>query len=297
MHGGFDAGAWLDDADVVLAIDTEVPWIQRHQSPSTNAKVIHLGIDPMFTRMPVRSYQNDLSITSDPAAGVEALGAAMSGAGNTERFDAIKEKNCLRRADLMERALNGNGSPMTPAFVATCLSDVLGEDGRVFNELGAPALFMDLKKSNQAISNPLSGGLGWGLPAALGASLAHPDRLNIACVGDGSYIFSNPVACHQIAESHNLPVLIIVMNNGIWNAVRRAARNVYPEGTAEKLNVMPLTSLQPMPDFCRIAEASRAHGERIEKGGDLPGALDRALSIIRGEKRHVLLDIMVSVPN
>ena len=38
------------------------------------------------------------------------------------------------------------------------------------------------------------------------------------------------------------------MNNGIWNAVRRAARNVYPEGSADKMNIMPLTSLQPMPD-------------------------------------------------
>ena len=116
-------------------------------------------------------------------------------------------------------------------------------------------------------------------------------------MGDGSYIFANPVACHQIAEAHNLPVLIIVMNNGIWNAVRRAARNVYPEGSADKMNIMPLTSLQPMPDFCRIAEASRGYAERVETGNELPGALDRALNVIRKEKRHALLELKVAAPN
>ncbi len=297
LHGGFDAGAWLEDADVVLAIDTEVPWIQRNHSPGDSAKVIHLGADPLFSRMPVRSYQNDLAIISDPVAGVEALSSAMSGMGNPDRFDAIKARNDARRAEMQERALKGNGSPMTPPFVAKCISDVLGEDGRVFNELGAPAPFMDLKGPNRVITNPYSGGLGWGVPAALGASLADPGRLNVACIGDGSYIFANPVACHQIAEAHNLPILIIVMNNGIWNAVRRAARNVYPEGTADKMNIMPLTSLQPTPDFCKIAEASRGHAERVETGDDLPAALDRAIDVIRSEKRHVLLELKVSIPN
>lgn len=297
MQGGFDAGIWLGDADVVLAIDTEVPWIQRNQSPSKGAKIIHLGVDPLFTRMPARSYQNDLAIMSDPVNGIEALAAAMTGRQNLERFNIIRETNEARRADARARALKGNGSPMTPAYVATCVSNILGEDGRVFNELGAPAPFMDLKGPNRAMSNPYSGGLGWGVPAALGASLAEPSRLNIACVGDGSYIFANPVACHQIAEAHNLPVLIIVMNNGIWNAVRRAARNVYPEGNADKMNIMPLTSLQPMPDFCRIAEASRGYAERVETGDDLPGALDRALNAIRKEKRHALLELKVAVPN
>jgi len=297
MHGGFDSGAWLGEADVVLAIDTEVPWIQRNQSPEDSAKIIHLGADPLFARMPVRSYRNDLSIISDPVAGVEALIDAMSGAGNGERFEAIQARNEARRAEMQERALKGNGSPMSPPFVAKCISDILGEDGRIFNELGAPAPFMDLKGPNRAITNPYSGGLGWGVPAALGASLAEPDRLTVACIGDGSYIFANPVACHQIAEAHNLPILIIVMNNGIWNAVRRAARNVYPEGSADKMNVMPLTSLQPAPDFCQIAQASRGYAERVETGDDLPAALARALEVIRSEKRHALLELKVSIPN
>ena len=71
----------------------------------------------------------------------------------------------------------------------------------------------------------------------------------VATVGDGSYLFANPVACHQVAEALDLPVLTIVLNNGMWNAVHKTTRMVYPEGHAARSNAMPLTSLQPGPDY------------------------------------------------
>jgi acetolactate synthase-1/2/3 large subunit len=87
------------------------------------------------------------------------------------------------------------------------------------------------------------------------------------------------------------------MNNGIWNAVRRAARNVYPDGQAIRMNTLPITSLEPLPDFCKIAEASRAHAERVEIGTDLPAALERAVQVIRTEKRQAFIEVRVAIPN
>ena len=153
---------------------------------------------------------------------------------------------------------------------------------------------MTLKGPNRFFGSPHSGGLGWGFPAALGAQLADRDRLVIAAIGDGSYMFANPVACHQIAEALELPVLVVVKNNAMWNAVRRAVAGGYPDGAAMKRNEIPLTSLEPMPDFAAIARASRAHAERIERGADLPDALARALDVIRTERRQVLLDVRVA---
>jgi acetolactate synthase-1/2/3 large subunit len=154
---------------------------------------------------------------------------------------------------------------------------------------------MDLMGPNRVFSNPHSGGLGWAMPAALGAQLALRDRLVTACIGDGSYIFANPAACHQIAEAQKLPILTIIKNNGIWNAVRRSVVNAYPKGEAIKLNTMPLTSLEPAPDYLKIAEASRAYVERVEHGRDLPGALERAIGVIRKEQRQAVLDVTVAV--
>ena len=299
MHGGFNLGPWLEDADVILSVDAQVPWILRSQDLRKGAKVIHIGADPLFSDLPMRSHQNDLAITSDPAMALNALNTALenSAGQNTVRYKSIQKKNEKRREEIIEKAKAGSGTPMTPMYVGHCVSEIMEEDSVLFAELGVPFDALDLKGPNRASIGPFSGGLGWGVPAALGASLANPDRLAIATVGEGSYIFANPVACHQISEALDLPILIIVLNNGIWNAVRRAARNVYPEGSAVKMNTMPLTSLEPLPDFCAIAEASRGWSERVENGEDLPGALARAVDVIKNEKRSALLEVRTLVPN
>lgn len=122
-----------------------------------------------------------------------------------------------------------------------------------------------------------------------------PGKLTIAAVGDGSYIFANPAACHQLAEALGLPILVIVKNNASWNAVRRSVVRAYPGGAAARANVMPLTSLAPLPDFAAIARASRAHGETVTRADALPEALARALHAIRKEGRAALLDVQVAV--
>jgi hypothetical protein len=64
---------------------------------------------------------------------------------------------------------------------------------------------MRFAKAGTLFSTGLAGGLGWGLPAALGFQIADRERLVIACIGDGSYIFANPVACHHVASAQKLP--------------------------------------------------------------------------------------------
>jgi acetolactate synthase-1/2/3 large subunit len=152
---------------------------------------------------------------------------------------------------------------------------------------------MTIDHANGYRQEPHSGGLGYGLPAALGIQLAEPDTLVFATVGDGSYMFANPTACHQIAEALDLPVITCVLNNEEWGAVRHSVTGMYPNGYAAGANSMPLTALKPSPDFTLTAAASRAHVERIEDGNDLPDALDRAIKVATIERRQVLLDIRI----
>jgi acetolactate synthase-1/2/3 large subunit len=244
----------------------------------------------------VHSFQMDLAITSVSAPAIEALHAEMAKLkpDTKMRYAAVAERNVARRAEAKKRAATGNGSPMTPAFVSKCLSEALDKDALLVAELGADADYMEFDAPNRLMTPAFSGGLGWGFPAALGAKIADPKRQVVATVGDGCYIFANPVACHQIAEAMKLPILIVVMNNGIWNAVRRAALAVYPKGEASKQQLLPITSLSPTPDFCKIAEASRGWAERVETGADLPAAIQRALKVIKDEKRLALLEVNVS---
>jgi acetolactate synthase-1/2/3 large subunit len=164
----------------------------------------------------------------------------------------------------------------------------------VLSELGCPMDPMTLRKPQSWYQEPHSGGLGWSFPCALGMLLAQPDRVIAATMGDGSYMFSNPVACHQIAEALGLPLLVLVLNNREWGAVRKSVLGTYPDGYASRTNQMPLVSLDPSPDFTLVAAASRAWTARVDVAGELPGVLEAAIRHISTARTQALVEIRVA---
>jgi acetolactate synthase-1/2/3 large subunit len=290
---GYDAADATDGADLVIVLDSGIPWIEAANAPSGTTRVVHIGPDPLFRRMPVRGYQSDLAITSDPVLALDALLAVGADAKAAERQKTIQ----TRRANVLSKRLKldaGGDGPMSAEWMSRCISDVMDDQAIAFTELGLLLPHMSLSGPNRVFSNVHAGGLGWAMPAALGAQLADRERLVISCMGDGSYMFANPVACHQIAEALELPILTVIKNNAMWNAVRRSVVKSYPQGAAVRMNRMPLTSLEPVPDFTKVASASRAYTEKVATGAELPAALNRALEVIRTERRQVLLDLSVA---
>ncbi|MEZ5788893.1 MAG: thiamine pyrophosphate-requiring protein [Xanthobacteraceae bacterium] len=297
MFIGHDPTSALADADLIIVLDCDIPWIEAQHRPPGTVRIAHIGVDPYFGRMPVRGYRTDIAIAADPAAALAALckTLALPDETVTRRFAAIQRRHQIWRDSAAKTAKAGCASPMSAEWISLSLSDAIDDDAVVFTELGVLPGMMMLAGPNRVFSNPHSGGLGWAMPAALGAQLADRSRLVVACMGDGSYIFANPTACHQIAEALQLPILAIIKNNGSWNAVRRSVVNAYPQGNASRLNTMPLTSLEPAPDYRKIAEASRAYSERIDHGRDLPAAFARAIKVIREERRQALLELSTAV--
>ncbi len=300
MHVGGDPTAWLAEADVVISLDAAVPWIIDQKNAGWDAHIIAIGADPLFQRVPVRSFPVDLPLAGDPALALTALSESLAALGvdedpavaeRRERAARFREE---RSAAARQRAAQGSGAPMSAAWVSHCLSEAKDESAAVFGELGCDPSVMRFTQPGTYFSAGLSGGLGWGLPAALGFQLADRKRQVIACVGDGSYIFANPTACHMAAMAHELPVLIVLFNNGIWNAVRRATLAMYPEGASAQSNAMPFTQLTPSPDYAAIARAHGGWGERVEDGAELPGAIERAFKTMRDEGRPALLEVSVA---
>ncbi|WP_425070601.1 thiamine pyrophosphate-requiring protein [Sagittula sp. S175] len=293
-------GDWLAEADVVLVIDALAPWWPDRMPLGEEARVIQLGPDPLFARTsPMRSFPADVVLAGETAASLTALMAAVDGLGGEEaviaaRAARLAERAAAVRAASLARAEAGCRAPMTKDWVGLCVQRAAG--GRafsVFHELGCPLVSLGIEDPLGYFQEPHSGGLGWGLPAAMGAKLAAPERLVFATVGDGSYMFANPVACHQVMEALGLGVVTLVLNNEEWGAVRASVSGVYPEGMGAKANEVPLTSLRPSPDFTRVAEASRGYAERVERGEDLPGALARAIAAADAG-RHALLDVAIA---
>lgn len=292
MHAGFDPAEDLASADVVLVLDSVVPWLPHRHGFAEGAKVIQCGPDPHQVETPLRGFAVDLALAGETVDVIDALNAAMPKRDRRERFDRLADEHAIRRKRLDEAVKPG--PPMVAAFVTRAIVELIGSHGCIVSELGAKPELLRGLRGDQFFQNPISGGLGWGLPAALGVQLADRDRLVVATVGDGSYMFSNPVACHQIAEAHGLPLLTIVYNNGIWGAVRGSTLGIYPKGHAARANVMPITSLEPLPDFCKVAEASRAWTARVERAEDLTKTLAKAARVIREERRQALIEVKVA---
>ncbi|CAN7641895.1 thiamine pyrophosphate-requiring protein [Neorhizobium tomejilense] len=298
MMIGRDSTQVLKEADVVVVINAAVPWISDHTAPAEGAKIIAIGPDPQHSRVPIRSFPIDIALAGGVNKTIAALAVAMAErVPVSETFSERREKWAKIKAAQAEaadkRAAMGNGSPMTPAYVSRCISGILDDRTTVVNELGIDPSVMSFKYPKSYFSTPLSGGLGFGLTAALGAQLGDRSRQVIATIGDGSYMFANPVACHQTATALKLPLLTVVFNNGIWNAVRRSTLYMYPDGSAATANTMPITALDPAPDYAAVARAHGAHAERVETGADLPAALQRALAATRSGQQ-AMIEVMVS---
>ena len=124
----------------------------------------------------------------------------------------------------------------------------------------------------------------------MGAKLADRDRTIVCTLGDGSYMFANPTACHQIAEALDLGIVVLILNNEEWGAVRNSVTGIYPDGAAARANQMPLTALKPSPDFCKTAQASRAWTRRVTDPAAVEVAITEALAVA-DTGRLALLDI------
>ena len=298
MNLGYDPGPLLAEADAVLAVECDVPWIPSLQGPPAGCRVIHLGVDRLFSHYPVRSFPCDLAIDAAPELALPALDTALSGqAVDTDTIAARRAALAARAAELragwQRAAAESRGDrPIGVAWLSHCIDRVVDENTIVLNELGLLPAQLTLQRPGSYFGLSPAGGLGWGLGAALGAKLAAPDKLVIASVGDGAYMFGNPTPAHYVSRAHDLPVLTIVSNNAGWGAVRAATRAMYPDGAAQQRNAMPLTALDPMPDFETVVAASGGYGERVEDPAALPGALDRAVRAVREEGRQALLNVI-----
>lgn len=299
----YSVGPHIEMADAVLVLDSDVPWIPAKDGQPANAKVVHMGTDPLYSGYPMRGYPCDVAIASPSSISLPILAAAMEQgltahkdgiAARRARIDAARE-TVRARWRAAEEGVE-TAAPIKPAWLARCVNDVMDENSILINEMGVALPYATLETPGSFFAASPVSGLGWGMGAAVGAKLAAPDKLVIAAIGDGSYYFGNPAAAHYCARAYDLPVLYIILDNSSWGAVRRAVRDMYPEGQAVRSNDMPLTSLEPMVAFDKACEAAGGYGERVEDPADLPKALERALQAVTVEKRQALLHVMVAAP-
>jgi acetolactate synthase-1/2/3 large subunit len=290
MYAGPAPGPLLGEADLVIVLECDVPWLPSKEGPPSGARVVHIGVDPLFARYPMRGYPCDLAITAGVVPALAALAAALAptAAMEARRHVLASAHATLREGWRAQAERDGAGGAITLPWLNACLREVVDDDTVVFSEYSFRQEYCPLRRPGSLFALSPAGGLGWGLPAAIGAKLAVPERQVVAVLGDGAYMFANPTACHATAAEQRLPVLAVLFNNGRYNAVRRATLDMYRDGVAGEDDGRLLADFGHATAYERIMDAHGGYGERVERPADLPAALRRAAERVRAGQQAVV---------
>src|SRR6185436_18441899 len=139
------------------------------------------------------------------------------------------------------------------------------DDDIIMNEgvRNAGAVLMQLKRPlpNTCVRSG-GGGLGWSGGMALGAKLAAKDKMVVQVVGDGGFYFGGPTSVFSVAQHYKLPILVLLLDNTGWSAVKESTLRVFPAGEAKEVDLFQ-ANLMPDAAFSKIGEAFGAHGEKV----------------------------------
>lgn len=294
MHMGFSPDAQYAEADLIIALDCEVPWMPAISTPKAAADLVQIGNDPLAATYPMRSFPARLSLIADSKLALEALGAELGTPSGTAAAGVAARRQRLldqRSRDRARWAAEAAAEHLTPASASAALHRALPEGAIITNEYPLRPEQCPPSEAGSYFGLSPVGGLGWGLGAALGIKKALPDRPVVSVLGDGAYMFNNPTACHFVSEANDLPVLVVVFNNGCWGAVRNSTLAMHGQGAAAAGGGRLLADLRPQPDYEKIVEAHRGLGLRATTVAELDEALARGFEAV-ANGRQVLVNVL-----
>lgn len=316
----------LDEADVILIVDADVPWIDIYNNnPKPSTKVFVIDSDPLKQGMQWFHVDADMICKAESETALHQLLMAMQTEPYDSRFadEKFLEQLAERKENLSERhdawikslvALENSVKPpsmATAPFVLRILRTVtremtpsLGKKILWINEgiSHYPTIF-DHIRPDRLESMICSGAtsLGYSLGAAVGASLGgravdKQYELIVVIVGDGSFLFGVPSAAYWMARRYNTPYLTIVLNNGGWASPKNSMLGIYPEGKGSQAAGSRLSvGFGPdSPDYSQIAAAAGgAWGRRVENSEEVEITIRDAIQAVLYDNRCAVVDCVL----
>ena len=300
LHLGIDIKPYQDQSDLFLVIGTVAPWYPPNTRPAHGTVVI-IDENPIKEHMAYQSLQADLYLEGDVAATLKLLTEALRSHAAT-RSGELKERRAYWEAG-HQKLLQGlrdtavaarDKQPIDPAWLCAALDDVMPGDAVYVEETitHRQTILRHLQWTQpQSYFHP-TGGLGLGLGQALGIKLAIPSRPVVALVGDGSFLYNPIVPALGAAKENNLPILIVVFNNGAYSVMRQSHLGFYPGGVAANTGIFHGVGIAG-PNYAQLVEPFGGHGERVEDPAALKPALERALAAVNGGQ-VALVDVVLA---
>jgi len=290
--------AALAAADVILVIDSDVPWVPQVNKPAATTVIYHLDVDPLKESMPLWYIKARRSFRADAAMALQQLSAHLDGLRIDEDAVARRQRHyaaehAKRAAELARREAEPT-DVIAPEYLTACVRRQVGAGALVLNEgITNYHVIGDHMAKTEPGTMFASGSssLGWNGGAAIGAKLANPAATVVALTGDGCYMFSQPSTVHWMARKYRTPFLQVVYNNRGWKAPKFSALAVHPDGYASRAADIDV-SFDPPPDYAAIAVAAGgAFGRTVRHPREVEPAVAEALRAVRDERRCAVLDV------
>ena len=286
MHGTYRANMAISHSDLLLAVgvrfDDRVTGKISGFAPK--AKIIHIDIDPTSIS---KNIEVDVPIVGDCRNALRKLIEAAE-AEPIEGLDALRVpwiEQIRQWKETYPLAYKQNSEIIKPQYVIDKIYEVCRGDAIITTEVGQnqmwTAQYFHFSQPRTLLTSGGLGTMGYGLPAAIGAQVAHPDRLVVDIAGDGSIQMNIQEVITAVCNC--LPVKVAILNNHYLGMVRQWQELFYDKNYCG-------TCLDASPDFVKLADAYGAVGLRASKPEEVEPVIREAFSI----KRPVLMDFVVS---
>ena len=265
MHGSFAANIAMTEADFMISIGCRFD-DRLTGNPKTfakNAKVAHIDIDPAEIGKIISA---DIPVVGDAKKALQMLLAEPTVHNNTEKWieKVTKDKNRVRSYDKKERVVQ-------PQAVIERIGELTNGDAIVVTDVGQhqmwTAQYYPYQNERQLVTSGGLGTMGFGVPAAIGAKIANPEKEVILFVGDGGFQMTNQELA--ILNIYKVPIKVVMLNNHSLGMVRQWQESFYEGRTSESV-------FDTLPDFQLMAQAYGIKNYKF----DNPETLEKDLEVI-----------------
>jgi acetolactate synthase-1/2/3 large subunit len=301
MHRGWqfttrEQNPLLAEADVILIVDSDVPYISVNNRPSPDAAIYVVDVDPLKYGMQLWHVPARRSAAADARVALEQITASVRTIDFDSRLVEARRAEVTAAHEAQRAAWDALEQPedgvITPQYLTACVRDLLaGEDALVLTEAVTNfQVVAEHLRRNEPGSLIGSGGgsLGWSGGGAVGAKLACPERTVVSLVGDGTFLFSVPSSVHWVARRYGTPTLTVIYDNRGWKAPKQSTLGVHPAGAAAMADDFHV-SFEPEADLPGVAAAAGgAFAATVSDPAGLPGVLKEALAAVHAGRSAVV---------
>jgi acetolactate synthase I/II/III large subunit len=289
----------LEAADLILLVGARAPWYPPRRRP-TNGKIVAIHDNPLKDHMIYQTLHADDYLEGDIAEALTLLIAATKSGKIDAATVSARRQRWTREHDNYVAELRSarekaqNGSAIDPLSLLGALAEVMPADTIYVDETitHSPLIRQHLLQTAPQSFFRGSGGLGQGIGTALGIKLAAPQRPVALLIGDGSFLYNPIVQALGASKRHELPIIIIVLNNKKYEAMRKGHVHHYPDGASASKDLHFGVTIDG-PDYEQLGSHFGFHGERVEYRAELEVALSSALAATK-EGKTAILNVVVS---